>query len=64
MALNQEYHRSPPKTLAIFDVRLPRVSDRLHRERAAWGEDADLEAVDQDHYVLIVRAGGAQRLAA
>lgn len=54
----------PPETLAIFDMRLPGVSDRLHRERAVWREDVDLETVDQAHYTLILRADEAQRLAA
>ncbi len=50
---------SPPETVAIFDTRLPGVAERLHRERAAWRGDAELEALDPDHFVLIARAGGA-----
>lgn len=45
--------------LAIFDLRIPGTAARLHRERAAWAEYADIEAIDRDHYVLVVRPGGA-----
>lgn len=49
--------------LAVFDVRLPGAVERLLSERAAWGEDAAVELLDPDHAVLIVRAGGAARIA-
>ena len=63
--------RSAPKTLypsssecmvVLFDLRLPGAAERLHRERAVWQEQSDIEALDKDHFVLIVQAGGAQRL--
>jgi len=47
--------------LAIFDVRIPDVAERLDRERAAWQECGDIEALDENHFVLIVRAGGVRR---
>lgn len=59
IAPQTEYHLSPLETLAIYDVRLPGVPERVYRERAGWQESADLEALDADHLVLIVRAGGA-----
>ncbi len=43
--------------LVIFDVRIPDVAERLHRERAAWQEHGDIEALDEDHFVLVVRPG-------
>jgi hypothetical protein len=46
-------------TVAIFDVRIPGTAARLHRERAAWAENGDIEALDQNHYILIVQPGGA-----
>ena len=64
---------SAPKTLypdsseymvVLFDLRLPGTADRLHRERAAWQKRSDIEAVDENHFVLIVRPGGVQELAA
>jgi hypothetical protein len=48
----------------IFDLRIPCIAEQLHRERAAWQECGDLEALDEDHFVLVVRPGGAQKLAA
>lgn len=55
----------PTKTIVvIFDLRLPGSADRLHRERSVWGEHSDIEALDQHHYVLTVRPGGARELAA
>lgn len=51
------------KAVTVFDVRIPGTAERLHRERAAWAEHADIEAVDHNHYVLIVRPGGSRRLA-
>lgn len=47
----------------LFDVRIPGAAKRLHRERAAWQGDSDIETVDVDHFVLIVRPGAAGRLA-
>lgn len=52
-----------PYELAVFDVRRPGTVERLLSERAAWGEDAAVELLDPDHAVLIVRAGGAARIA-
>lgn len=49
--------------IVTFDTRIPGVAERLHRERAAWQEDADLEALDHDHYVLTIKLEGARRLA-
>ena len=52
-----EYHGSRPETLAIFDLRIPGVAERLHRERAAWQGASELEALGPDHLILIIRAG-------
>jgi hypothetical protein len=53
---------SGPYELVIFDVRVPSAVERLLSERAAWGEDADVELLDPNHAALIVRAGGAARI--
>jgi len=47
----------------LFDLRVPRVAERLHRERAAWQEQSEIETLDKDHFVLIIHAGGVRRLA-
>jgi len=49
--------------LSIYDIRIPGVAERLHSERAAWQEQSDIEALDQNHFVLIVQPGGARRWA-
>ena len=61
---DQSYTKVPEYILVIFDIRIPGVADRLHRERAAWQEQSDIEALDKDHFMLIVRPGGARRPAA
>jgi len=48
---------------ALFDLRIPGVAERLHRERAAWQEQSEIEVLDKDHFILIVYPGGAERLA-
>lgn len=52
-----------PYELVLFDIRAPGAVERLLSERAAWSEDAAVELLDADHAVLIVRAGGAARIA-
>lgn len=52
-----------PYELTFFDVQESGVIERLLSERAAWGEDAAVEMLDSAHAVLIVRAGGAARIA-
>lgn len=49
--------------VVLFDLRLPGVADRLHRERATWQGQSDIEALDENVSALIVKAGGARRLA-
>jgi hypothetical protein len=58
------YPNAPEPLLVLFDVSIPGVVVRLRRERAAWQEQADIEALDQDEVFLIIRPSGAWRLAA
>jgi hypothetical protein len=58
------YPTREAEVAVLFDLRIPGVAERLHRERAVWQEDAEIEALDQDHFVLMVRPGGARRLPA
>jgi hypothetical protein len=46
----------------LFDLRDESAVRSLHLQRAALAEYGDLEAIDQDHMVLIARPGGARRL--
>ena len=43
--------------LIVFDLRDPEAVRRFYEERAAWREQADIEMLDLDHAVLIVRPG-------
>jgi hypothetical protein len=55
----------PTESIVIlYDVRLPGAADRLHEGRAAWRECGDVEALDQNHYVLIIRSGEAREMVA
>jgi hypothetical protein len=58
--VTEKYHESA-KTgiLVLFDLRIPGVAERFERERAAWGKANDLEMLDKDHPVLLVRPGAA-----
>ena len=50
--------------IVLFDLRLPGTAERLDREREAWQAQSDTEALDENHFALLVRPGGARRLAA
>ncbi len=50
-------------TLVVFDLHVAGGVERLHRERAAWREYADIEMLDYDHAVLVVWPGAARRVA-
>jgi hypothetical protein len=63
LAPRRAYRNSEEFTLIVFDLRIPSAVARLHSERAAWQECADIEMLDCDHAVLIIRPGAARRLA-
>jgi hypothetical protein len=48
----------------LFDVSDPDEAEALHHARAVWQGASDIEALDEDRFILIVRPGGARRLAA
>jgi len=69
--LQAEYHNpdfgfsdGESGVVVVFDTRIPGIAERLHRERAAWRENADIKALSPDHLALIVKPGGARGLAA
>jgi len=64
LAPSGKYHSSQRYELVIFDVRIPSAAESLHRERAARQEAADIEALDEDHFILVVRSSGVQEFAA
>jgi hypothetical protein len=56
------YPTSRTAIWVLFDLRDERAVQSLHLQRAALAEHGDLEAIDQDHIVLIVLPGGVRRL--
>ena len=60
----QFYPDSSPTTLILFDVTECETAARFHEQRAVWGPDSDVEMLDLDHAVLIVRPGFASEDAA
>jgi hypothetical protein len=57
------YPEPQSEVWTLFDLRIPGVAQHLHRERAAWQENSEVEMLYLHHAVLI-RPGGARRLAA
>ena len=51
------YLNNPECMVSVFDLREPGAAAALHRQRARWTEYSDLEALDEDHFVLVVRPG-------
>lgn len=64
LAPQQLYLSDPECIIVLFDLRDPEAVKQLHRERWAWRELSDIEALSEDCFALILRPGGAQRLAA
>ena len=58
------YPDSSECIVIVHDLRDPKSCEALHRARAAWQERSHLEALDEDHFALIVRPGGALERAA
>lgn len=54
----------PEFLIVVFDLREPDGPAELHRQRAALAEYADIEALDVDHFALIIRPGWASEPAA
>ena len=54
---------TPPKvypdkgtySLTIYDLRAPESARSLHRERAIWQERSEIEALDADHFILVIQ---------
>ena len=64
LAPGKVYPKATKTLWVLFDLGDPEARETLHQQRAAWGECSNIEAVDGDHAILIVRPGGVQRLAA
>jgi hypothetical protein len=50
--------------VVVFDLREPGGPSELHKLRAAWAEYADIKALDEHHFALLIRPGSALEEAA
>ena len=53
------YINHPECLVVVFDLREPGGPSELHKQRAAWAEYADIEALDEHHFVLLIGPGWA-----
>jgi hypothetical protein len=61
----RELYLSKPQTIwVLYDLRYPEAYQRLQEQRAAWQEHSKIEALDEDHFVLLIKAGATLRGAA
>jgi hypothetical protein len=58
------YTKTPECLIAIFDLTHPGAKERLHREVAAWHGYADVVNLTAEASVLVIRPGGATKVAA
>lgn len=58
----QVYPYQPECTLSIFDIRIPGATEQVDHDRALAGECGDVEMLDLDHPILIVKPGATVEL--
>jgi hypothetical protein len=60
------YPTGETEAWVLFDLRDAGSVELIHRERARWQGQSDIEALDEDRFVLVIGpgAGGARELAA
>ena len=63
MTPHEVYPKSGAYILVISDLRVPGTAKRLLHELEAWRGHANLEAVDDDRFALIICPGLAGRIA-
>jgi len=61
---NSLYPKTPECLITLFDLRNPNAVEELHRQRAVWQGDSDIEPLDGDHFVLVVQPGWVSEAAA
>jgi len=57
LTTREVYPKSGTYVLVIYDLRVPGTAVRLVREIEAWRGHANVEAVDDDHFALLIRPG-------
>ena len=63
MIAPHQLYNEPLEILVAFDLRVPGSRSLLSAFRRAWGSSATTESLGYGRAVLIVRPGGALRLA-
>ena len=53
----QVYPNNAKAIWMVYDLRYPEACQLLHEQRAAWQEHSDIEALDEDHFVLVIQLG-------
>ena len=61
LALDELYPKTPRCIIVLFDLRDPEAVEELYHLRAVWQEDSDIEALDEDHFALMLWPGAAAR---
>jgi hypothetical protein len=57
--MNKLYPTGRTEIRVLFDLRIPGVAERLRREQSGWCGLADIEELEVEHAVLVIRPGGA-----
>lgn len=63
MIAPQKPFYTQPQVWTLFDFRVPGTGARMRREAYSWKSSASIERIDEHHAILVVRPGGARRLA-
>jgi hypothetical protein len=58
------YLNNPETLVVVFDVRETGGAAALHKQHAVLADFADIEALEEDHFALIVRPGWVSEAAA
>jgi hypothetical protein len=54
----RELYLSKPESIwVLYDLRCPEACQHLHEQRATWQERGDIEVLDENHFVLLIRPG-------
>jgi hypothetical protein len=58
------YPSNPACIIVLFDLHYPGAYEQMHRLRAVWQADSDLETLDPDHMIIFLFPGADRRIAA
>jgi hypothetical protein len=64
IAPQESYPNEKIAIWVLFDLRDAGAVEELHHARAVWQGQSDIEALDEDHFALLVRPGWLSEQAA